>query len=180
VLRRESLERDVVPQFYERDADGVPRQWIERVRRSIATLTPRFDADRMVREYTERAYLPASKAYLARWRDAAARATALCAWKSRIAAEWPAIRFLRVQAEGADGRLTVEAHVYLAELPFDDVVVNAYAEPSADGSAHVVALRHRGALPGTARPAADFTARVVPHHPDAFVPIEACEILWSR
>jgi starch phosphorylase len=50
------LERQVVPLFHERDADGVPRRWVEMMRRSLMTHGPRFSATRMVREYAERIY----------------------------------------------------------------------------------------------------------------------------
>ena len=53
------LEQSIVPAFYERDADGVPRQWIAVVRESIRTVAPRFSARRMVKEYVQRMYAPA-------------------------------------------------------------------------------------------------------------------------
>ncbi len=52
------LEDDVVPAFYERDENGLPQRWIAMMKRSIATVGPRFSSDRMVRDYVERAYLP--------------------------------------------------------------------------------------------------------------------------
>jgi starch phosphorylase len=56
----DALERLVVPSFYERDASGLPRRWIARMCRSILTLPWRFNAQRMVTDYVERYYLPAS------------------------------------------------------------------------------------------------------------------------
>jgi starch phosphorylase len=53
----EVLEKEVVPAFYERDERGFPRRWVEMTRRAIQTLAPKFNSDRMVREYTERLYL---------------------------------------------------------------------------------------------------------------------------
>jgi starch phosphorylase len=50
------LEEELVPRYYDRDADGLPRQWIAMMKRSIATLVPRFNSDRMVEEYAERIY----------------------------------------------------------------------------------------------------------------------------
>jgi starch phosphorylase len=50
------LEREVVPCFYERDERGIPRRWIERVRRSLRAIGPRYNAGRMMREYVENAY----------------------------------------------------------------------------------------------------------------------------
>jgi glycogen phosphorylase len=53
-----TLTEEVIPRFYNRDAHGVPRQWIQTIRRSMATLTARFSTSRMVKEYTEKFYLP--------------------------------------------------------------------------------------------------------------------------
>jgi starch phosphorylase len=56
------LEREVVPLFYERDADGIPRRWLARVRRSMRTLVPRFAAERMLRDYVATLYAPGTSA----------------------------------------------------------------------------------------------------------------------
>jgi glycogen phosphorylase len=55
------LEDKIVPLFYKRDANGLPVGWIKMMKASIATVTPRFSTARMVRDYTEQAYLPAAK-----------------------------------------------------------------------------------------------------------------------
>ena len=60
------LEREVIPEFYARDESGIPTAWVKRMRESMARLTPRFSANRTVREYTEQHYLPAAAAYRAR------------------------------------------------------------------------------------------------------------------
>ena len=57
------LEREVIPEFYTRDESGIPTAWVKRMRESMARLTPRFSANRAVREYTEQYYLPAAAAY---------------------------------------------------------------------------------------------------------------------
>jgi len=56
----ETLVKEVIPEYYERDADGLPRRWINRVKRGIQTLGWRFNADRMVMDYTTQCYLPAA------------------------------------------------------------------------------------------------------------------------
>jgi glycogen phosphorylase len=53
------LEREIVPTFYERDANGIPRRWLSFVRQAIVSVTPRFSARRMVKEYAETMYGPA-------------------------------------------------------------------------------------------------------------------------
>jgi starch phosphorylase len=59
------LEREIVPLYYDRNDQGLPAEWIRRMKRSMARLTPRFSSARMVREYVERLYLPASRGELA-------------------------------------------------------------------------------------------------------------------
>ena len=56
----ERLEREVIPEFYTRNEKGIPTAWVNRMRESMARLTPHFAADRAVREYTEQHYLPAA------------------------------------------------------------------------------------------------------------------------
>jgi starch phosphorylase len=51
------LTREVIPLFYQRDAQGIPRQWLQRIRRAMVTLVPQFDTARMVREYADKYYL---------------------------------------------------------------------------------------------------------------------------
>jgi starch phosphorylase len=51
------LTKEVVPMFYDRDAAGIPRRWIQRIRRAMTTLVPQFTTDRMVREYSQKYYL---------------------------------------------------------------------------------------------------------------------------
>jgi starch phosphorylase len=53
------LEDEVVPMFYDRDAHGLPRRWIARVKQALLTITPRFSARRMLRDYVDHAYAPA-------------------------------------------------------------------------------------------------------------------------
>ena len=55
-----TLRNDVVPLYYDRDRDGLPREWIARVKRAIRTLGWRFSADRMVMDYVLTAYIPAA------------------------------------------------------------------------------------------------------------------------
>ncbi len=52
------LEQEITPLFYDRGPDGIPRGWLQRVRRSMVTCIPRFNTHRMVREYCERLYFP--------------------------------------------------------------------------------------------------------------------------
>jgi glycogen phosphorylase len=84
------LEREVVPSYYERDADGVPVGWMRRAAAAIASVTPRFNARRMVKEYVTRFYAPASRRAIALGgsRDAAAE---LASWRSRVGDGWSGV-----------------------------------------------------------------------------------------
>lgn len=122
------LERDVVPMFYERGADGLPRRWIERVKNSIKKLNSYFNTHRMVREYTEQFYLPAADHYRALSADGMARARTLAAWKARVRGVWPEIEVRMVEADLPEeptvgDEISARARVYLADLAPDDVRV---------------------------------------------------------
>ncbi len=82
----DTLEQKIIPEFYDRDAAGLPRAWLARIRRSMSTLTPLFGSTRMVREYVEKAYLPLAKAQRARRADDCALARALHEWSVQVAA----------------------------------------------------------------------------------------------
>ena len=57
------LENEIIPEFYDRDEQGIPRRWIARVRESMARLTPQFSTNRMMEDYLDRYYLPGAVAY---------------------------------------------------------------------------------------------------------------------
>jgi starch phosphorylase len=186
------LEQEVVPEFYTRDAHGVPTGWVQRMRESMARLTPQFSANRAVREYTEGYYLRAAAAFERRAQQQSAVAKDLLRWHEELAQHWGAVRFGAVTVKSEDGWWTFEAQVYLDDLHPDSVQVELYAEgreaepplhhpmergPELVGSVRGYAYSARVAA---SRPAEDLTPRIVPFHADAFVPLEANQILWQR
>jgi starch phosphorylase len=138
----EVLEKEVVPLFYDRGADGLPRGWIAMMKRAIRELGPVYNTNRMLHEYTERFYVPAARRYthLAAGDGGAARA--LASWKRRLAASWEAVRILDVRAPMADATvgmdLPVQAIVHLGELRPEDVAVQLYDGP-VDAQGNIVA-----------------------------------------
>jgi len=56
-----TLENEIIPLFYERDANWIPQDWVNRCKNAIRTVTPQFSMRRMVKEYVERLYVPAVK-----------------------------------------------------------------------------------------------------------------------
>ena len=89
----ERLEREVIPEFYTRDAQGIPTAWVARMRESMARLTPRFSANRTVREYTEQHYLPAAAAYHLRGAKKGAIGRQMLDWRHSLEQKWAALRF---------------------------------------------------------------------------------------
>ena len=124
------LENEIVPTFYTRDQDGVPEGWMECVRESMATLTPQFSSERMVRQYVEELYVPAAAAYRARIVDHCRVGSEVQVWREMIANFWNEVSFgaLHVEptAPGHDFRVLVS----LGAIGADAVHVQLYAAAS--------------------------------------------------
>ncbi len=144
------IEHQIAPRFYDRGADGVPGGWVSDIRHTLATLSPALSADRMVREYVERLYLPAAAAERTITADDAAPARALAAWVARVRAAWPEVHVAHVESGGVDAsphvgeELRVRAFVELGDLTPDDVAVElVHGRPRAGeelGETHAVPL----------------------------------------
>lgn len=136
----EILEDEVVPLYYERSEEGHPSGWIARAKRSMEEVLPRFNAERMVREYAERLYRPASAGAVHAEADNWSNARALTAWKHKVAKAWPAVELRLV--DGAPGHVgvgdSVEVTVAtrLGELDPDDVKLECVAERQAGNQFH--------------------------------------------
>ena len=186
------LEEEVVPAFYERDAAGLPRRWIARMRASMAALAPRFSSVRMLQEYIEKAYVPAATSYKRRAAEAAAVARTIEQWSRHLEQRWTAIRFGEIVETGGNGYFTLSVPVFLGEITPQDVHVELYANPENATAAFIQQMTPVEPIAGlanafiytttveTARPAWNFTPRIVPFHPDARIPIELPLIAWQR
>ena len=87
------LENEVVPIFYEQ-REGVPREWMRRVKTSLMNLSPRFDARRMVREYMTELYGPAHMAHMRMQQSGYEFAKQRASWTARIREVWDRVRFV--------------------------------------------------------------------------------------
>jgi starch phosphorylase len=162
------------------------------MRRSMGVLTLQYSATRMVREYIEKAYLPAAAALRERLADGAAAAKAMALWEQRVRRAWPSVHVgVPDTMREADG-WAVAVPVYFGEMAADDVRVEAYADAAVGRAAARVALcrdtpiagatngfRYLGKVAGE-RPIGDYTVRVVPHHPGVRVPAELALIRWQK
>jgi starch phosphorylase len=185
------LEREVIPEFYTRDKSGIPITWVNRMRESMALLTPRFSANRAVREYTEQHYLPAALAYLERAADKGEVGRQMVNWRQALEQKWATLRFGEVKVKTKGKQHVYEVQVYLNDLDPESVCVELYAD-GMNGSAPVRQEMKRGQklvgaengyvyiaqVPAT-RPTTDYTARLRPHRSGVAVPLEAAQILWQ-
>ncbi|HYW72329.1 MAG TPA: alpha-glucan family phosphorylase [Pyrinomonadaceae bacterium] len=187
------LEQEIIPLFYYRDNAGLPVGWISHVRESMARLTPQYSADRAVRDYTEKYYLPAAATYLQRAAENGALARRLLEWRDAVSQAWPNVRFGELRVESNNGEHSFRLQLHLGDLSPESVSAELYAdalpggaierhqmiregqpEPS-NGGSYLYSVR----VPAT-RPATDYTARVIPHNPEAMLPLEAPQILWQH
>ncbi|MBF2065227.1 MAG: alpha-glucan family phosphorylase [Calothrix sp. C42_A2020_038] len=125
------LEKEVVPLFYDRDADGLPRRWVAKMKDAIRLNCPFFNTARMVREYAQRAYFSASDRYHNLTANTYAPAKELADWKDKLRNSWFNIRIKDINvSSGTDilvnQTVNVTAKVDLASLNKDDVQVELY------------------------------------------------------
>ena len=186
------LEREVIPEFFSRDAAGTPTAWVKRMRESMAELTPRFSATRTVRQYTEQHYLPAASAYRQRVADKGALGRQVFDWQHAVDREWGSLRFGSIRVDTNADHYVVEAEILLNGLSADAVRVELFAdainggEPVRQQMSRALTLPagpprsvYHTTVPAT-RPASEYTARVIPQHPGVGVPLEFGRILWQR
>lgn len=194
------LENEVVPLFYRRGPDGIPEDWVKRMKKSMTTLGPVFNTNRMVTEYTERFYYPKYQRRSRLEADNAAAIRQLAAWKAKVAKAWSGVRVESVEVNtarelpvGAD--LPVQAVVQMGSLKPQDLLVEIYYG-RLDGNqnlyqTHTVALKpldgeqggrvaFKGSIPCETTGQHGFTVRVLPFHPDLAQRFETNLITWSE
>jgi starch phosphorylase len=186
------LEREVIPEFYTRDESGIPAAWVKRMRESMARLTPRFSADRTVREYTELHYLPAATAYRERAANKGALGRQVVDWQHSLEQKWATLHFGELKVETRGEQHVFEVQVCLHDLDPNAVRVEVYADGVAGSSPvrqEMKCVHHLAGASGgyvysaavsAARPPSDYTARVIPHCDGVAIPLEDARILWQR
>jgi starch phosphorylase len=195
------LEQEVIPLFYDRDKNGVPRGWMARVKESMRCLCPEFSTNRMVRQYVDEHYLPAAIRYRQMTANNMADARSLADWKAQVRWHWEEVKVEEATASKRSGAVTFRAKVRLGPLRPDMVAVQAYAEPNhahgnGNGSGNgkgshpeVVTLQAKDAegsvfrfegKVASERSAEDFTLRVIPQHPKAHQPMDVPLVRWEE
>jgi len=184
------IEHQIAPRFYDRGKDGVPARWVQSIRHTLATLSPALSADRMVKEYVERLYIPAAHAEDAVSVDGFQPARDLAAWKERVVAAWPGVHVTHVESGGVDAvpqvgdDLHLRATVETGGLAAEDLAVEVVYGRARDGD-RLEDVQHlplelvpgtptvfAGTVPLDRSGSFGYTVRVVPRHPLLASPAE--------
>ncbi|HEY4270175.1 MAG TPA: alpha-glucan family phosphorylase [Galbitalea sp.] len=169
------IEHQIAPRFYDRNAEGVPSRWVESIRHTLATLSPELSADRMVKEYVTRLYVPAAHSEREISASSYAPARELAEWKSKLRRAWPSVHVTHVESGGVDAvpqigdSLHVRALVELDGLKPDDVKVEVVYGRAREGDSLANISRQRLALESVEAGApATFSGTVVLETPGSF------------
>jgi starch phosphorylase len=188
------LEKQVLPEFYDRNAEGIPANWVKRVRKSMATLTSTFSAGRTVREYTENYYLPAAANYLSRAAHGGELGKQIVQGKQSLDARWGHLKFGELKvSEHAPGNAhsgyDIETTVFLDGLDASVVAVELIAGAVNGGDLFRTEMRPGGNENGwvsytasvpASRPAADYTPRIIARSEVISVPLEYGRVIWQH
>ena len=186
------LENEIVPLFYDRNSSGMPRNWIAKMRASMAKLAPQFSGNRMVREYVERIYLPAADTFQARAQNGGAVAKQLWEWERLLKNHWQGIHYGNLQVVDQNDHYIFELQVYLGDIPSDSVRVQVFATCMEENTIFCQTMQCIDPIPGTTngylyrvsvpanRPPQDYTPRIIPYFEGVQVPSEISLIHWQR
>jgi starch phosphorylase len=195
------LEKEIVPLFYERGRDGLPRGWTAKMKAAMRDHAGVFNTNRMVRDYFEESYLPSWQRSQRLMEGDLEHAKALAAWKDRVREQWSSLRIERVWADTAQGQeikvgdqLQVHAQIYLGELKPTDVAVELFHGPLnaegqiVEGQALPTLIAQSkgkgnyvfaGAIGCQTSGRHGYALRIIPHHEDLGNPFEMGLILWG-
>jgi len=195
------LENQIVPLYYAKPDGKLPLAWLQLMRESIRSVTPVFNTQRMVKEYTEQLYIRAARAHENLSRDGCGAATHLSQWKTQMRKDWAQVQVSDVQLANKDRQsisvgesLQISARVHLGAVDPQHVWVEAYhgevdngallnptatvlnQSSQADGNGNYI---YQGSIPATESGTYGFSVRVVPTHSCLMQAHELRLITWS-
>ncbi len=198
----ETLEREIIPLFYNRDENGIPTGWVKRMKDSIRTLTPLYGTHRMVKEYTEKMYLPCITRNIKIRHSQYGFVRVLSDWKEKIEKAWPQVCITAnqdihglVDYSMLSGReLLMSATVQLSSLVPEDVQVEVYYGPLVKGvivdglAVEMKAVRQTDAATFyyeakiclTEGGEYGYSFRVIPHHPHLMNKFDMPLVKWAN
>jgi starch phosphorylase len=193
------FEKDLIPTFYERGQDGIPRGWLMRMKSSLRELGPIFNTARMVQDYARRFYIPAIQQGRAFAGDDYASGRGYAAWLAGLAAGWGKLDVGDVTVTSGEVNvgetIQVSAEIFLGSVSPDDVAVQLFegvldrAGEITKGHAHRMERGGDGRKKGWSNYAVSFTAestgrhgytvRIIPSHPDIPNTLRLGLITWA-
>ena len=193
------LEKDVIPLFYDRGRDGIPRHWVAKMKAAMRQLVPFFNTQRMVQEYSHRMYFPAVERHTRLAADDYRPAKELAAWLQHLRQHWGEIRILGLESDALDGMpvnsdLQVTATIDLGVLGPQNVSVQVFrgnidaqgligqyevGDMVAEGQDEQGNHRYAGSVLCKSSGLRGFTVRVLPRHQNLSSPHIPGLVVWA-
>jgi len=185
----ELLEKEVIPTFYNRDKEGIALHWVAKMRASMSRLTPQYSANRAVRDYTQKYYLPAAQNFTERSAENGVQGTYILNWKRTLASNWHKLRFNEVKVETKGLHHEFEVQVNLDGIDPDFIKLEIYSNDDESFKQEMRLVRRLSGEPNfyiyhasvpTSRSEMAYTPRIVPYFPGVAVPLEEKHIFWQK
>ena len=195
----EILKHEIVPLYYDQDGDGVPKRWIDRVRRSLITIGPVYNTSRMVADYATDFYRRAAEKGRMFADSGWSKSRELALWKDKVRIAWPKVRANGVTWNGSTrttinvgDTVPVSAQIFLGDLKSEEVAVEAYLKAIEPGGvSKVVRLepeggtkdgwqKYMGRVSVEDSGNFEFNVRVRPSHPSLTQSHELRLITWAE
>lgn len=194
------LENEIIPLYYERGRDDIPRQWVTAMKWSMQTVCPQFSTNRMVADYFNKFYTNASRRYINMTSDNFKKSKELKSWKDNISSKWSKVSFENTMSEmpsrnlQVGSKFEVKTIVNLGNIAPDSVRVELYhgklsmkdeiTEPTIVEMKHSSDLgngRHSfiGSLECVNTGQSGYAIRMYPYHKDLGYKFDMKMIIWS-
>lgn len=194
------LENEIIPLYYERGRDDIPRQWVTAMKWSMQTVCPQFSTNRMVADYFNKFYTNASRRYINMTSDDFKKSKELKSWKDNISSKWSKVSFENTMSEmpsrnlQVGSKFEVKTIVNLGNIAPDSVRVELYhgklsmkdeiTEPTIVEMKHSSDLgngRHSfiGSLECVNTGQSGYAIRMYPYHKDLGYKFDMKMIIWS-
>lgn len=194
------LENEIIPLYYERGRDDIPRQWVTAMKWSMQTVCPQFSTNRMVADYFNKFYTNASRRYINMTNDDFKKSKELKSWKDNIYSKWSKVSFENTMSEmpsrnlQVGSKFEVKTIVNLGNIAPDSVRVELYhgklsmkdeiTEPTIVEMKHSSDLgngRHSfiGSLECVNTGQSGYAIRMYPYHKDLGYKFDMKMIIWS-
>ena len=194
------IEKEIIPMFYDRGPDGLPRRWLAMMKSSMQSCCPVFSTNRMVREYAERFYLPSAERWYKFEQDNYKVTRDVAAWRRKVIERWNDVQIEEIEAELPEvatvgNQLPVRAKVRLGSLDPKEVSVELYYGPldarglitmgssaplqceGKNGSADT--YQYTGVIPCEYSGHYGYALRILPHHPDMAARYHVGLVRWG-